>query len=78
MKDENVSTYKREVLDVVCCLNKANESPKKTDVDILAGLTLCSIKEFKTLLSNPTFNISSRNPSCPHLVAPRTRILLDK
>ena len=52
IKGENVSIYKQEVEAVVRRLNEANALPEETVIDILTGLTLCSVEDFKRLFNS--------------------------
>ena len=49
---ENVSLARKELLAVCSRLAEAKELPQETPLDILHGLTLCSVQEFKTLFEH--------------------------
>ena len=49
---ENVALARKELLAVCKRLCEAKELPQETPVDILHGLTLCSVDEFKTLFEH--------------------------
>jgi hypothetical protein len=49
---ENVALSRKELLAVCSRLAEAKELPQKTPVDLLTGLTLCSVDEFKTLFEH--------------------------
>ncbi len=46
---ENVALARKELLAVCSCLAEAKELPQDTPVDLLTGLTLCLVDQFKTL-----------------------------
>jgi hypothetical protein len=49
---ENVALARKELLAVCSRLSEARELPQETPLDILNGLTLCSVDEFKTLFEH--------------------------
>ena len=49
---ENVALARKELLAVCSRLSEAKELPQETPLDILHGLTLCSVDEFKTLFEH--------------------------
>jgi hypothetical protein len=49
---ENVALARKELLAVFSRLAEAKELPQETPVDLLTGLTLCSVDEFKTLFGH--------------------------
>jgi hypothetical protein len=49
---KNVALARKELLAVCSRLAEAKELPQKTPVDLLMGLTLCSVDEFKTLFEH--------------------------
>jgi hypothetical protein len=44
---ENAALARKELLAVCSCLAEAKELPQEMPVDLLTGLTLCSMDEFK-------------------------------
>ena len=51
-KGENVNLAREELLVVCERLSEVDDLPKETPVDILTGLTLCSVEEFRTLFES--------------------------
>jgi hypothetical protein len=49
---ENVALARIELLAVCSCLAEAKELPQEMPVDLLTGLTLCLVDEFKTLFEH--------------------------
>ncbi len=49
---ENVALARKELLAVCSHLAEAEEFPQETPVDLLTGLTLCLVDEFKTLFEH--------------------------
>ena len=49
---ENVALARKELLAVCGRLSEAKELPQETPVDILTGLTLCSVEQFTTLFAH--------------------------
>jgi hypothetical protein len=50
---ENVALARKELLAPVCsCLAEAKELPQEMPVDLLMGLTLCSVDQLKTLFEH--------------------------
>ncbi len=49
IREENVVIAEKEIVAVCTCLNEVNALPEETVVDILTGLTHCSVPEFKEL-----------------------------
>jgi hypothetical protein len=49
---ENVALAWKELLAVCSCLAEAKELPQEMPVDLLTGLTLCLVDEFKTLFKH--------------------------
>ncbi len=49
---ENVALALKELLSVCSCLAEAKELPQETPVDLLTGLTLCLVEQFKTLFKH--------------------------
>jgi hypothetical protein len=51
-RGENVALAWKELLAVCSRLAEAKELPQETSVDLLMGLTLCSVDQFKTLFEH--------------------------
>ena len=49
---ENVALARKELLAVCSRLCEAKQLPQETPIDILTGLTLCSVDQFKTLFEH--------------------------
>jgi hypothetical protein len=47
-----VALAQKELLAICSCLAEAKELPQETPVDLLTGLTLCLVDEFKTLFKH--------------------------
>ena len=57
--DENMAQLQKEVQAVCVCLDKVGALPEETVIDILSGLTHCSVPEFTTLFDFSLVECSS-------------------
>jgi hypothetical protein len=70
---ENLALARKELLAVCSCLAKAKELPQETPVDLLTGLTLCFVDEFKTLFEHKLHRWQRRSHWREIIICPTLR-----